>query len=603
MQLELDTKFPLRVIPEPCITFLYRANFVANIHQNFPKIPVSLYHQALFTIIRSNIDDLSSLPKGIQEDLKDWKTFFPRTFFLDDGKLIEIPIFLKLANYIYSGCITTLSSNMKPFLSKVYDTLDTSPYVPFRGLKRFPKEYFLRVLFLALKHVKSILNVHSQMKWPFKNRPTGHEEAFRTLMKACLTGSYPLVLYWIKIICINIDITYIYPKLILRKILEIYFNSLPNPPRTKNEEKLLDPSCMSPIKLICHLLEGMYGLDILHNQKVVAAKLDNLGVIKSICSKTGEYIRPLTDKRTNIRIGRLVYEDSRDIIRTACREGSLSTIKYLLPRLANNWKENQPYACLVAESGKMPALEYFLQRKHLISPMIIGAITAANIRSFAFLFLVMARNPFGMEFLGSKFGNHLKHVFNQRRPNPCHYIILRYLTITKLDLGMNVYTEIGVAASLNDTQLMEYINFRTRNEKDLTELQKKIGFNLDCTWVDQLDSVNRVRQAAFEMLLESKYYTKRGISRLINGNLFKEQAVHRQSDGNLKGESHLIDLGWALDRSIKVGNEEITKAIKVKLNYPILPSTKSISLSKRPREVIKNRKVTSGRPKKITKLS
>ncbi len=566
------------------IKFLSRAIFVLNIHDKFPKIPVSLYHQTLFTIIRSNIDS-SKLPGDIQEDLKGWGAFFPRKFFLNDGKPLDIPIFFKLADHVYSKYITSSNSNKRPFLSKVYDAIGTSSYAPFRRLKLLPIIVFVENLFLALKHVKGIISLRSQMKLSFKNYQTSHEQAFQTLKKACLTGSYPLVLYWIKIISINIDITYIYPKLILRKVLEIYFESLSNLPVTGKEEKLPILSRGSSIKLICILLEKMYGLDILHNQKVVAAKLDNLEIIKSISSKTGEYIRP------SIK-GQHQWEDSREIVQAACREGSLSTIKYFLPVLPNNWKENQPYACLVAESGKMKALEYFLQRKHLISPMIISAITNANIRSFAFLFLVMARDPSKLEFLDSKFGNHLKHVFNQHkmrshvfneyRPNPGHYIILRYLTITKINLGMNIFTEMSAAAILNDTQLIEYINFRARNGKDLTELGKKIGFNLDHRWVDQLDSVNRVHRAAFEMLLESKHYTKRGISRLINP----------------KNGSPLIDLSWALDRSIKVGNTEIEQAIKKKLNYSALPST----IAKRPRGVIKSRKVT-GRPNKIIKLS
>ena len=598
--MQSDTKILRRAVPESDIKFLHRAIFVINMHEKFPKIPVSLYHQTLFTIIRSNIDG-NKLPNHIRKDLKDWETFFPREFFLDNSKPPEIPIFFRLADFIYPKYITASSLNKGSFLSEIYNTIDVSSYVPYRRLKLLPKTIFIRSLFLALKHVKGIISMSSQIKWPFKNQPASHERAFQTLKKACLTGSYPLVFYWIKVISININLTYIYPKLILRKVLEIYFESLPNPPRTGSENELHVPSRLNSIKLICHLLEQMYGLDILHQQKVAAAKLDNLETIKSISSKTGEYIR------SSIQ-GQLRWEDSREIVQTACREGSLTTIKYLLPALPNNWKANQPYACLVAESGKMPALEYFLQRKHLISPMIMSAITAANIRSFAFLFLVMARNPTKMEFMDSKFGNHLKHVFNQHEKkrdvfnrhetNPGYYIILRYLTITKLDSGMNVYTELSAAAALNDTQLIEYINFRTR-EKDLTELGKKIGFNLDHRWVDQLDSVNIIRRAAFEMLLESKHYTKRGISRLINGNLFEGQAVNRFAVSNLKGGSHLIDLGWALDRSIKVGNTEIEKAIKAKLNYPTLPSIKL----KRKRRVIKNRKVTSGRQKKTIKLS
>ena len=140
---------------------------------------------------------------------------------------------------------------------------------------------------------------------------------------------------------------------------------------------------------------------------------------------------------------------------------------------------------------------------------------------------------------------------------------------------------------LKDTQLMEYIRFKTKKE-DSIELNKKIGFSLDQSWVDQFDSVNQINQAAFEMLLESKCYIKRGISRLIN------------SRGNFPS---LINLEWALAKSIEVGNSIIETAIRAKLN-PLMSPVQSVPKLKRPREEIKNKRtVFLGRPKKISKLS
>lgn len=570
------------VLPNPDVGFLNRVISVTDKFSKFPQIPVSLYHQTLSTIIRLNIDHKSSiLPNKLKKDLKDWETIFPRRFFLKKEGSSEIPIFLELAHNISQNVIPELIQrgyNLDTILSRV-EVANVVSNPKFQRIRHLSNGVFLDTLKIALKNVGSIPFLR---KLPLSSYSINSAAGIEILRKACLTESYPLVLYWVKIVTLHSNLFFSNPTKLIREVLEIYFKSLSDP-EIKKDRKYLDQPRKIWLKLICQLLENMYGFDILRSQMIVAAKIDDLNIIKSIRLKRGEYIRPSIISRGSY--------DENIISLAACQSGSLSVIKYLLPTLQDNWKENQPYACAVAESGKIPALEYFLQRRHRISPMLIRAITTANIRSFAFLFLVMTQDSSKMTFLNTTFGSRLMRYFNPDKVNLGYYIILRYLVITKLNLGMKVGAEMKAIVYLKDTQLMEYINFRTKfknKKEDPIELNKKIGFSLDQSWVDQFDSVNQVNKAAFEMLLESKCYIKRGISRLINSR---------------ENFPSLINLEWALARSIEAGNSIIETAIRAKLN-PLMSPVQSVPKLKRPREEIKNKKtVFFGRPKKISKLS
>ncbi len=565
-------------LPNPDVGFLNRVISVTDKFSKFPQIPVSLYHQTLGTIIQLNIDHKSSiLPNKLKKDLKDWETIYPRRFFLKKEESSEIPIFLELAHNISQNVIPELirrGYNLDTILSRV-EVANVVSNPKFQRIRHLPNGVFLDNLKIALKNVGSIPFLR---KLPLSSYSINSTAGIEILRKACLTESYPLVLYWVKIVSLHSNLFFSNPTKLIREVLEIYFKSLSDPEIGKDRKYLNQPRKIW-LKLICQLLENMYGFNILRSQMIVAAKIDDLNIIKSIRLKRGEYIRPSIISRNSY--------DENIIGLSACQSGSLSVIKYLLPALQDNWKENQPYACAVAESGKMPALEYFLQRRHRISPMLIHAITTANIRSFAFLFLVMTQDSSKMTFLNTAFGSRLMRYFNPNKVNLGYYIILRYLVITKLNLGMKVESEMKAIVYLKDTQLMEYIRFKTKKE-DSIELNKKIGFSLDQSWVDQFDSVNQINRAAFEMLLESKCYIKRGISRLIN------------SRGNFPS---LINLEWALAKSIEVGNSIIETAIRAKLN-PLMSPVQSVPKLKRPREEIKNKRtVFLGRPKKISKLS
>ncbi len=609
---------------ESDIDIFKRAISVARVFGCFPRIPVSLYHQATICIIRSNIDiDIESdlgtkiLPSEIRKELKEWKSIFPWTLFIKNSQSFGIPLFFRLAvRVIESAKDKQLKEINGASLSDFYDTANIGRNNLLRSLRRVSKQDFVRYLGLAIKYI-SVIPLIKKLK--FRVRVSGADSllALKTLRKACQTGSYPLVLYWTNIILLNLrTINRLkYQNLVLQEVLIAYFKS----------------DTGDQLKLICQLLDVAYGLDIIKKQMIVAAKQDNLKMLESICFQRGNSISPLTKndfwgtKHVSLAACKNVFEQGEDITfentnsggysginditlsnhvgSEACCAGSLSVIKHIIPTSPNTWKHNAADAIGVAESGKMPALEYFLQRKHVVAPMIHGAITTANIGSFGFLLLVMAKEPSKIKGLAGTFANSIAKSFNPYKINLNYYIILRYLTIIKLNLRMKVESELKAAAILRDAQLIECIKFRTRSWtkllsrsdevfserkdfEDFEELDKKIGFNLGQSWVDQFNSVDTIRRASFEMLLESVHYTKIGITRLIQAR---------------ENGSPLIDLKWALKRSIEMGNVEIEKAILQELNPPPIILTKSTHPRKRSISSIKaeGKKTTpNGQPKK-----
>nr|QBK91018.1 MAG: hypothetical protein LCPAC201_03190 [Pithovirus LCPAC201] len=551
--------------------------------------------------------DTQIIPFDVRENLKEWKDVFPLKLLTKNTKPFIFPVFFELAIDVMEH--NQLKEINTSLLSGIYDTIDASQNKRFRGLKIWQRDIFISCLTMAIKYKRFIPLIK---RLPFRAGMEEGRHVFQTLRKACQTGSYPLVLYWIYIIFLNVKIEDPrYQNLILQDVLVAYFK----------------PDSDKQLKLICQLLEMAYGLDIVRNQIIVAARQDNLKMIKSICSQQGNYISRSSiydscgREHTNLATYTNFFNNRGDlagyvlyqgVCLAACQAGSISVIKHFIPTIPDIWKDNKLYSHSVAGAGKMPALEYFLQRKFMIVQMIYGAITTANIRCFGFLFLVVAKEPSKLSGLVRTFGKLIADSFLDNI-NLNYYIILRYLTITKLNLHMAVSSELKAAAILHDTQLIEYIKFRTQeinrmnilsrgdgafsynrqlpreiksNPNDFVELEKKIGFCCDPSWVDQFDSVNTIRRAAFEMLLESVHYTKLGITRLIQA---RENGLP------------LIDLKWALGRSIEMKNIEIEKAIREELNPSPLKSTKSTHPRKRSINSIKaeGKKTTpNGQPKK-----
>ena len=593
---------------------LMEAIYASIVFTKFGKTPLSLYHQALFFIIRSNMDvGAKNIPSEIRENLKEWKAVYPLELLTKNKHSSPIPIFFELAiemtKYNNAAEINTAQ------LGNIYDSIGNSVNKRFRVLRYYNRSNFTKTLAIAIGYRRVVQFIK---KLPFRTSYADScpELSFGIIRKACQTGSYPVVLYWVKIMTLNVSGEGLNSSLqnsilqnsILQDVLAAYSKS--------NADKQL--------KSICQLLEVAYGLDIIKNQMIVAARQDNLQIIKSICLQQGNYIgrsielnswgekfvsldtyKNIFNRSDNLKISnvadivdRLRYNDPcklklyNDVCLAACNAGSISVIKHIVPILSDTWKNNRSYAARVAGTGKMPALEYFLQRKHVIAQLIHGAITTASIRSFGFLLLVMVKELSKVSGLISTFGKRVANICIKCEIK-CeiysnYYIILRYLTITKLNLGMEVNSELQAAAILYDTQLIEYIKSRTQemNPKTGKELNEKIGFCHDQSWVDQFDSVNTVRRAAFEMLLESIHYTKIGITRLIKA---RENGLP------------LIDLKWALGRSIETKNIEIEKAIRLELNPPPLILTKSIHPRKRSISSTKTKgkkTIPNGQPKK-----
>ena len=244
---------------------LMEAIHASIVFTKFGKTPLSLYHQALFFIIRSNMDvGAKNIPSEIRENLKEWKAVYRLNLLAKNKHPSPIPIFFELViEMMKYNNVTEINTAQ---LGIIYDTIGNSANARFRKLRNCSRRDFVKTLAIAIKHRRATQFIK---KLPFRTSYVGDnpELFFGIIRKACQTESYPVVLYWVKIMTLNVSWEGSNSNLLnstLQDVLAAYFKS--------NADEQL--------KSICQLLEVAYDLDIIKNQIIVAARQDNFKMIK-----------------------------------------------------------------------------------------------------------------------------------------------------------------------------------------------------------------------------------------------------------------------------------------------------------------------------------